>query len=306
MRLSLQQLETFYWAARLGGFHAAARHQHLTQPTISARIQELEEQLGVRLFEREHGRCELTIDGQDALVHAERMLQLADEFGRLGQRRDPMRGLLRLGANESTALAGLAELLSRLKSMYDELRIELTVDIGAALSRKMAARELDVAILNDSANARHVIERTMGVSNLHWVAAPSLVGERKVTPEMLASLPVITVSQPSSNHKLVMKWFRSAGVEPQYVSSCNSLATILQLVAAGHGVAVMSPAIMRAEIESGAIQTLIVKPDLEQEKYLVAYQVERRGEGLETVVRMAAEILARNEVVIPPAVYGGR
>jgi DNA-binding transcriptional LysR family regulator len=40
MRISLQQIETFYWVARLGGFHAAARHQHLTQPTISARIQD--------------------------------------------------------------------------------------------------------------------------------------------------------------------------------------------------------------------------------------------------------------------------
>ncbi|WP_328806036.1 LysR family transcriptional regulator [Paraburkholderia solitsugae] len=38
--------------ARLGGFHAAARHQHLTQPTISARIQEFEEHLGVQLFRR--------------------------------------------------------------------------------------------------------------------------------------------------------------------------------------------------------------------------------------------------------------
>lgn len=71
-----------------------------------------------------------------------------------------MRGLLRLGANEATALAGLADLLTQLKTTYEQLRIEITVDLGAALSRKMGARELDVEILNDSSNARHVIERT--------------------------------------------------------------------------------------------------------------------------------------------------
>src|ERR1700750_2878666 len=98
MRISLQQIETFYWAARLGGFHAAARHQHLTQPTVSARIQELESQLGVQLVERDRGRRGLTIVGRDALAQAERMLKLADEFGQLAERRDPMRGLLRLGA----------------------------------------------------------------------------------------------------------------------------------------------------------------------------------------------------------------
>ncbi len=147
MRISLQQIETFYWTARLGGFHAAARHQHLTQPTISARIQELESQLGAQLFERGRGGSGLTLAGQDALSQAEKILNLADEFARIGERRDPMRGLLRLGANESTAMAGLTELLTQLKATYSGLRIEITVDLGAQLSRRMIARELDLAIL---------------------------------------------------------------------------------------------------------------------------------------------------------------
>src|SRR5260370_1788660 len=116
MRISLQQIETFYWVARLGGFHAAARHQHLTQPTISARIQEFEEHLGVRLFERGRSRSELTLAGRNALANAEKMLKLADNLERIGKRGDPMQGLLRLGANESIAQAGLADLLPPLKT----------------------------------------------------------------------------------------------------------------------------------------------------------------------------------------------
>src|SRR5579864_6427334 len=155
MRVSIQQIETFYWTARLGGFHAAARHQHLTQPTISARIHELETQLGAQLFERGRGRSGLTLVGQDALAQAEKILKLADEFGRVAEQRDPMRGLLRLGANESTALAGLASLLTQLKAAYPALRIEITVDLGVALSRKLVARELDIAILNESCRPAH-------------------------------------------------------------------------------------------------------------------------------------------------------
>ena len=299
MRLSLQQIETFYWAARLGGFHAAARHQHLTQPTISARIQELEAQLGVQLFDRDRGRSGLTIVGRDALAQAERILKLTDEFAHVAARRDPMRGLLRLGANESTALAGLAELLTQLKAVYAGLRIEITVDVGVTLSRKMIERELDVAILNDSSDARHVVEETIGLTNLHWVASPALVRKREVTPETLAALPVITVSQPSSNHALVMRWFRNAGVEAENVSSCNSLSTMRQLVAAGHGVAVMQPAIMKAEIESGLIHTLISKPRIRQQKYLVAYQAERRGSGTDTIIRLTRDLLTRSGLLVP-------
>jgi DNA-binding transcriptional LysR family regulator len=299
MRVSLQQIETFYWTARLGGFHAAARHQNLTQPTISARIHELESQLGARLFERGRGRSSLTLAGQDALVQAERILKLADEFGRIAERRDLMRGLLRLGANESTALAGLASLLTQLKATYPALRIEVTVDVGVALSRKLIARELDVAILNDSCTAQHIIEQTIGLTDLHWIASPRLVPKREVTPENLAHLPIITVSHPSSNHALVTNWFRNAGLEAENLSSCNSLSMMLQLVAAGHGVAVMSPAMMRAEIDAGLIHTLIPEPRLRQQKYFIAYQAERRGSGLDTIVQLTKDILTRSGVLVP-------
>lgn len=181
MRLSLQQIETFYWAARLGSFHAAARHQHLTQPTISARIQELEAQLGVQLFDRERARSGLTLVGHEALAQAEKLLDLADQFSRLAERSDPMRGLLRLGVNESTAMFGLAEILTQVKATYPQLRIEITVDVGASLSRKMAARELDIAVLNNPSQARHVVEHIIGTSNLHWVASPALVPAAQAT-----------------------------------------------------------------------------------------------------------------------------
>ncbi|WP_042877185.1 LysR family transcriptional regulator [Cupriavidus necator] len=302
MRLTLQQIETFYWVARLGGFHAAARHQHLTQPTISARIQELEAQLGVELFERERGRSGLTAVGRDALAQAEEIVKLADAFARIATQRDPMLGLLRLGANESTALGGLTELLTQLKTAYRELNIEITVDVGVELTRRLISRELDVAILNESSSSRHVREHTIGLSNLHWIASPKLIRQREITPAALASLPIITVSAPSSNHTLVMNWFRDAGIEPTNISSSNSLSTMIQLVAAGHGVAVMSPAIMKDKISSRLIHTLHTTPRLRQQEYLVAYQNERRGSGMDTIIRLTTEVLTRTGVIISRSV----
>ncbi|MGF6935257.1 DNA-binding transcriptional LysR family regulator [Paraburkholderia sp. UCT70] len=298
MRISLQQIETFYWVARLGGFHAAARHQHLTQPTISARIQEFEEHLGVRLFERSRSRSELTLAGRDALANAEQMLKLADKLECIGKRRDPMQGLLRLGANESIAQAGLAELLTHMKTRYPQMKIELTIDVGVTLGRKLGARELDVAILNDSTDAPNVVETAIGHTDLHWVASPLLVPDRVVTPLTLAPVPIITVSQPSSNHSLVMNWFRNAGCTPENISSCNSLSTMLRLVAAGHAAAVLSPAIMRAELEGGLIHVLNTERPVIQQAFYVAYQDERHG-GMDTIVKLAKDVLTRSRLLIP-------
>ncbi|MDB5837346.1 MAG: hypothetical protein JWR14_7176 [Caballeronia sp.] len=298
MRISLQQIETFYWVARLGGFHAAARHQHLTQPTISARIQEFEEHLGVRLFERGRGRSELTLAGRDALADAEKMLKLADNLERVGKRADPMQGLLRLGANESIAQAGLADLLTHMKTRYPQMKIELTIDVGVTLGRKLGAREIDVAILNDSTDAPHVVETAIGHTDLHWVASPQLVPDPIATPYTLASAPIITVSQPSSNHSLVMNWFRNARCTPENISSCNSLSTMLRLVAAGHAAAVLSPAIMCADIENGLVHVLNTERPITQQAFFVAYQEERHG-GMDAIVELVKDVLTRSRLLIP-------
>jgi DNA-binding transcriptional LysR family regulator len=298
MRISLQQIETFYWVARLGGFHAAARHQHLTQPTISARIQEFEEHLGVRLFERSRSRSELTLAGRDALANAEKMLKLADNLERIGKRSDPMQGLLRLGANESIAQAGLADLLTHMKTRYPQMKIELTIDVGVTLGRKLGAREIDVAILNDSTDAPHVVETAIGHTDLHWVASPQLVPNPVATPHTLAPVPIITVSQPSSNHSLVMNWFRNAGCTPENISSCNSLSTMLRLVAAGHAAAVLSPAIMRSDIEGGLIHVLNTERPITQQAFFVAYQEERHG-GMDAIVELVKDVLTRSRLLIP-------
>jgi DNA-binding transcriptional LysR family regulator len=298
MRISLQQIETFYWVARLGGFHAAARHQHLTQPTISARIQELEEHLGVRLFERRRSRSGLTPAGRDALATAEKLLKLADNLEQIGKHSDPLKGLLRLGANESIAHAGLADLLTQLKKRYPQMKIELTIDVGVALGRKLCARELDVAILNDSTDVPHVVETAIGHTDLHWVASPRLVPDPNVTPDDLVPVPVITVSPPSSNHSLVMNWFRGAGCTPENVSSCNSLSMMLRLVAAGHAAAVLSPAIMRPDIDAGLIHVLNTERPITQQGFFVAYQDERHS-GVNTIVELAKDVLTRSRVLIP-------
>ena len=73
---------------------------------------------------------------------------------------------------------------------------------------------------------------------------------------------------------------------------------MLQLVAAGHGVAVMSPAIMRAEIEAGLIHTLIPEPRLRQQKYFIAYQAERRGSGIDAIVKLTRDMLARSGLLV--------
>lgn len=299
MRPSLQQLETFYWISRLGGFHAAARHLHLTQPTVTARIQELEQILETKLFERGGHRAVITPVGRDILAQAEKMLRLADELGQIGKLHNPLRGLLRLGANESTAMAGLIELLGRLKVHHPALRIELTIDVGATLSRKLNARELDIAILSDPLSAPHVVDVALGQVALEWVAATEAVlPAPEFDPASLAALPVVVLPAPSTINRVVTEWFRQEGQEPDKLSICNSMAMMIKLVAAGHAVAVLPRAVVEAEIHSGVLRALHVKPTLPALTYYVSYLRQEPGLADGVLVNLAREVLGRSGLLM--------
>ena len=300
MRATLQQIESFYWVARLGGFHAAARHQHLTQPTISARVHELEEILGCKLFERSAYRAEITPLGRDVLTQAEKMLRMADELEKTAKQGNPMRGLLRLGTNESTAMAGLIELLGELKIHFPDLRVELTVDVGTTLSRKLNARELDLTLLTDPVSAPHVVDEAIGRAELAWVASARMpLSKRELTPADIALLPIVTMPPPSSLHGVVAAWFRGANCPFENFSTCNSLSLMVQLVAAGHAVALLPRAIVKDGIEGGILRVIAAKPLIAPRTYYVSYLREEKGLEDGAIVRMAREVLMQTGLLLP-------
>src|SRR5258705_4571681 len=78
--MNFRQYEALYWIGRLGSFHAAARHLKTSQPAISARIRDLEQSLGVILFERTDRGVQLTLKGRDLLQYAAQLVSLASEI----------------------------------------------------------------------------------------------------------------------------------------------------------------------------------------------------------------------------------
>lgn len=272
MRPTFAQLEAFYWAGRLGGFHAAARHLHLTQPTISARVAELEYTLGAKLFERARQRVDLSVRGREILGSVERILRISDEISAQQKSSDTLRGLLRLGAVESVAFFMLPILLPRLRASFPDLKIELTLDIGTVLNRKLAARELDMVILTDvQAGEACAVER-LGVLDYAWVAGPNIeLPDRALVPADLRSVPILVHPERSTIFTVMTDWFQSAGVEPEHVTLCNSLSLTSRLVSAGYGVSVLQPRTLQAEIDAGSIRVLRSEPAVGGRSLLVAY-----------------------------------
>lgn len=298
MRASLAQLEAFYWITRLGSFHAAARHLHITQPTVSARIADLESVLGAPLFLRGRQRAQLTTRGRGIVDSVDRMLRLSDDIAQHGANNRTLRGLLRLGAVESVALLALPRLLPRFIASFPDLKVELTLDVGAALSRKLNAGELDVAILTDPQVSDTISIELVGNILLGWMAGSQFkLPRREIRPRDLRTVPIFTMPNPSSIYLAMSHWFDAANVVPEHVNSCNSLALMARLIVEGQGLAVLPTALMRAEIENGQIRLLSTKPGVASAKMAVACNGPAHRYRL--LVRMIIKVLHESRLMEP-------
>lgn len=294
MRVTLRQIEAFYWTAKLGSIHAAAGHLNFSQPAVSSRIKELEGVLKIELFSRKNQRVHLTAEGRNAVAQAERVLSAGQDFERLGGAGPPLEGVLRLGSDESTAMVALPEILSQLKLRHPKLMVELSIDVGAILTEKLRKRELDIALHTNSGAASHVIDELLGWVEFQWIASRHLdIRGGDFVPAMATQLPMVTNSAPSTLNGLVQKWLRSGGFDFDGVNSCNSLSLMLRLVMAGHAIAVLPVPILRQQLATGELRCLPAKPAIPPTPYYASHVKNERGPGTSVVVEIAKSVLER-------------
>ncbi|MBI3707021.1 MAG: LysR family transcriptional regulator [Proteobacteria bacterium] len=286
MKATLSQIEAFYWITRLGSFRAAAMQLNLTQPTVSLRIHNLEESLGVRLFKRAGRKMRLTDDGTTLLPDVGSMMQLAGQISARQRLVDPLHGRLRLGAPASIALGCMAELLGTLEKRDARFDVALTIEKSSILQRRLNEREIDVAIVVEPDVKPHVRVAPLGIMKHAWFASPRLsLARRWIGPADLMPHQVFTQPEPSNLMTLVMTWFGSAGLEPKRLGTCDSISVIARLTAAGEGVSILSPAILGTELCLGKVEMLKTRPTLVRPRLYLAYQADKVGHGMKLVIQ---------------------
>ena len=293
MRITLRQIEAFYWTAKLGSVHAAAEHLNFSQPAVSARIKELEGALELELFTRRNQRMQLTPEGRDAITQAERLLGAAQDFERIGRAGPPLEGVLRLGSDESTAMVALSEILSQLKRRHPKLIVELSIDVGTVLKEKLRKREIDIALHTAGGAASHVVDELLGWVDFQWVASREFeVPEGDFTPAVASQLAIVTNPPPSTLNGMVQKWLRDGGFEFDAVNSSNSLQLMLRLVQAGHALAVLPLPVVRELLATGELRLLPARPAIPPAAYYASYVKDdaRRGTCI-VVVEVAKSVL---------------
>lgn len=291
--MNFKQFETLYWVARLGGFRAAGRQLRMTQPAVSARIRELEAELGVKLFDRSRRNARLTAKGHELVAYAERIGALAAEIQHLVGSQESIAGLVRMGVTSIPARTWLPKLVQRLRRGYPSIALEVTVESSEHMRDLLTAGELDVAFLAAPFHAPHMTTDVIGQVAMAFLASPSLgLPLAPIAPKDLAGWPIITGPRGSHLHDLAHEWFRQGGAQPRLNHACSSLTTRILLAVEGVGVAVAPASAAVREIAEGrlrAVATPVALPSLE---YIVALPDIALSPAVQLSVALARQLIA--------------
>jgi DNA-binding transcriptional LysR family regulator len=297
MRPSLDQLEALLWIARLGSFRRAAQRLNISQPAISGRIREMEEQLGFEVVDRSGHIPQLTSGGQETLRHAEQMIALAESFrGRIGRRNKPAR-TIRMGAADTFALTCLLALLERVAAVHPEAQVELEIDFSSKLDRKLQAGELDIAFLTSPSSHDSIYSEPLLDLDLGWIASPrTLLKQGRLRPADLLAVPIITNPRPSHLYKTILDWFAAGGCIPARVHTCTSLTIMTGLAMGGFGITVMPLILVHEELRSRRVLLLDTVEPLQSHYISLAYRTDRDKELLSAIAAMARAIVSERLV----------
>lgn len=237
--MNLRRLETYYWAVRLGSFKAAADKMNSTQSTVSMRMQELERELGVALFDRAQGSARPTELGRDLLPYVEKILRSAAEMRNRISESGSVAGRVRIGVAEVISMTWLPLLVGELRTRFPHVKVELEEALTRDLESKLDAGLLDVVLApGGDGNSRHLV-RSLGMVEFAWMACPRLCpANEALSPSDLLELPIIALSEESFHTITIEEWFASAGT-PEYVGVCKSMGVAASLAMSGIGITLL-------------------------------------------------------------------
>ncbi len=290
MRITLAQLEAFFWTAQLGSVQKAAQQLNLAQPSVSLRLRDLRAAVQVDLFERMgKGLC-LTAEGRALLAQTRTVLDEVRKIHAPGADAVPS-GPVRLGIAEGLAVVCLPSLLQALTEAFPELRPELTITTSATLEPMLLRDALDLAILVDPMEFGTQRLVPLGAQATCWAAPASWSLPGPVRPADLWSVPIISNQAPSATYRQTVDWFATAGVAPAKMSICSSVAVCAQLIAAGIAAGILPLKMAQTYAAEGQMQILASAPPIAPGKVYVGARLGAAPQMIDQITAVIRRVL---------------
>lgn len=256
--MELRQLKTFLVIAKMGSFIQAAETLGYAQSTITNHIQMLENEVGVRLFERLGHRVLLTHQGNALFPYAEQIIKLTSQAFEVVANPDMPQGKLTIGTSESLGTYCLPKLFQNFRMAYPKVEMVLKFANHSTICSGIRKNEIDVGlVINERQMDNDLVAEVLSEEQMLFLTAPdnqALKGT--VMPRELAEKCVI-LTEPGCGYRLTMeKFLKDFGVSPQSFLEASSTEAIKQLILLGLGISILPRFTVEKELAEGRICTV--------------------------------------------------
>ena len=222
--MELRVLQYFLAVAREENITKAAALLHITQPTLSRQLMQMEEELGVKLFRRGKHNILLTEEGMLLRRRAQEIVDLAEKTAKeLKHEEETVSGEISIGCGETQNMKPLSEMIASFRQKYPDVSFHIYTAIADDVKERLENGLLDMGLLLEPVE----------ISRYHYVRMPlrekwqvllrrdmELAEKHKITPDDLAGVPLIIAKRQSVRNELE-NWFGYDKEKLHVVSTCN-------------------------------------------------------------------------------------
>jgi DNA-binding transcriptional LysR family regulator len=275
---TLRQVKVFEAVARHLNYSHAAAELHMSQPGVSIHVHQLEEHVGLPLFEQVGRRLFLTPAGEEVLRHSRAILREMDEADEAVA---ALKGLDGGRLNVAVISAGdyfFPGLLAEFCRRHEGVKVRLTVNNREEVLHLLTENSTDLAVLLRPPDHSDVVAEAFAPQPHVIIAPPGhrLAGERGIPLAALAHEAFIVREQGSDTRLAMEEMLEDAGVRLDIAMEIGSTETIKQAVIAGMGVSFLSTHTLGRELEMGQLAVLDVEGfPLMREWHVVHHRAKR-------------------------------
>ena len=256
--MELRNIKSFVQICADGSFSRAAKNLGYAQSSVTAQIQQLEEELGVQLFERINKRVYLTAAGRQFLEYASDILQKTRQITERLQNENGITGSLKIGCLESVGVAFVPDVLSAFSKKYPSVRLSVTTGGSRQLREELKSNKLDLAWSFDRRRPgpafRLLYEKSRPLSVVCGKNAVRKAGIKNLSD--LAGENFIFAEPGCQYRNRLTQRMEKAGLRPKAAFEIDNTEIIRNLRRSGLGFAFLPDFLTEADVRRGRLERL--------------------------------------------------
>ena len=254
--VTLRQLRYFHILSREGHFGRAAEAAAISQPALSMQIRELEENLGIQLFERTARRVRLTGFGEAFATRVEGVLQSVDELEEMARTSTGrLAGRFRMGIIPTIAPYLLPDIMASLNRALPDLDLNIRESQTARLIDELIAGKLDMALVALPVSQASLHEEKLFEEEFVLVRSKS--DEHLPVPpaDELREMRLLLLEEGHCFREQALAFCSLQSIRPREMLDGSSLSTLVQLVSSGLGITLIPEMAIKVETRSAPVST---------------------------------------------------